>query len=142
MNFGNGNSNTIAVTHIVMAITVDVIQIVSRFEFMLSLTYLPVSAAAKSKVSSLHRQVKVLEANLAKTLMICESLWEILKQELKLTDEDLEKVLHEVDMRDGALDGKNQRKAIECLNCGHMVSARHPACLYCGQVIDTSVFSI
>lgn len=95
-----------------------------------------------SRTSSSKSKIRVLEANLAKTLMICESLWEMLRDEHGLTDEDLRKKLYEVDMRDGTLDGKNQRKAVKCPNCRHMVSARHPACLYCGQVIDDSAFAI
>jgi len=99
------------------------------------------AARAKSKTRSLESQIKVLNANLSKTLMICETLWEILRDRCGLTEEDLHKKLYEVDMRDGVLDGKNQRKAVECPNCRHMVSPRHPACLYCGQIIDTSVFT-
>jgi hypothetical protein len=55
---------------------------------------------------------------------------------------DLHKKLYEIDMRDGVLDGKNQRKAQKCPECQHMVSTRHPACIYCGKVMDDSVFSI
>jgi len=99
-------------------------------------------ARAESKVTTLQRQNKMLEANLAKVLMICEALWEMLKAQHSLTEEHLYKKLYEIDMRDGVLDGKHQRKAVECPNCRHMVSPRHPACLYCGQIIDDSVFAI
>ncbi len=88
------------------------------------------------------RQVRLLEANLAKTMMICEALWEILADEHGWTIEHLHKKLYEVDMRDGVLDGKNQRSIVKCPNCGRTVSGRHPACLYCGQIIDNSVFTI
>jgi len=100
------------------------------------------SARAESKAARIQRQNRVLEANLAKTLLICETLWEFIKEHHNLTDEQLQKKICEVDMRDGTLDGKNQRKAVECPGCGHMVSARHPACLYCGRIIDDSVFTV
>jgi len=100
------------------------------------------AARAESKTTVLQRQAKILEANLAKLLMICEALWELLRDTGGLTDEQLHKKLYEIDMRDGVLDGKNQRKALECPNCRHMVSPRHPACLYCGQIIDDSVFGM
>ena len=67
---------------------------------------------------------------------------EFIRDKHGMTDDDLHKKLYEIDMRDGALDGRNQRKASECPGCGRMVSARHPACLYCGQVMDTSVFTM
>ena len=100
------------------------------------------AAKAKTKAKSVERQLRVLEANLAKSMMINEALWEMIRDRHGLTEKDLHDKLYEVDMRDGILDGKNQRKAVECPNCGHTVSPRHPACIYCGQVIDDSVFSI
>ena len=100
------------------------------------------ASSAKHSANRIEGQLKLMEANLAKTLMICESLWELLSENTNLTLDDLHKKLYEVDMRDGVLDGKNQRQAVECPNCNHMVSPRHPACLYCGQIMDDSVFQI
>ena len=100
------------------------------------------AARAKSKARSVEREVRVLEANLAKTLMISEALWEIVRDQHGLTEKALHDKLYEVDMRDGVLDGKKQRNSVKCPNCDHTVSPRHPACIYCGQVIDDSVFSI
>ena len=100
------------------------------------------AARAKGAAEAASQKVRVLEANLAKTLMICETLWELLRDEHGWSEETLHKKLYEVDMRDGVLDGKNQRKAVECSDCGHTVSSRHPACIYCGRVIDTSVFNL
>lgn len=100
------------------------------------------AARAKSKAGLLKCQVRVLEANLAKSMMINEALWELIRDQHGLTEKDLHDKLYEVDMRDGVLDGKHQRTAVKCPNCDHTVSPRHPACIYCGQVIDDSVFSI
>jgi len=100
------------------------------------------AARAKREAQAASQKVKILEANLAKTLMICETLWELLRDEHGWSEDTLHKKLYEVDMRDGVLNGKNQRKAVECPDCGHTVSSRHPACIYCGRVIDTSVFNL
>ena len=100
------------------------------------------AARAQSKTHVLGRRLKILEASLAKSLMINEALWEMIRDNHGLTEKDLHKKIYEVDMRDGVLDGKNQRKASECPDCGHMVSARHPACIYCGKVMDQSVFTM
>jgi hypothetical protein len=100
------------------------------------------SVEAKSKVRQAKEQLRVLEANLAKVLMINEALWEILRDKLGLTDEDLNGKLYEIDMRDGVLDGKNQRSISECPSCHRKVSPRHPACIYCGQIINDSVFHV
>ena len=103
-------------------------------------------AAASSQSSRANsradRDMKIINANLAKIMLINEALWELIRDKHGLTETDLHEKLYEVDMRDGVLDGKNQRKAAECSGCGRMVSARHPACLYCGNVIDSSVFTL
>ena len=100
------------------------------------------AARAESKASAVERKVKGLEANIAKCLMINEALWEMIRDNHGLTEKDLHEKLYEVDMRDGVLDGKNQRKPTECPGCGHTVSPRHPVCIYCGQVIDQSAFTM
>ena len=100
------------------------------------------AAEAKNKAYSAQKQVRILEANLAKTLLITEALWEIVRDQCGLTIKDLHEKLYEVDMRDGILDGKNQRQRTQCPKCGRTVSPRHPACIYCGEVIDKSVFAI
>jgi hypothetical protein len=100
------------------------------------------AARAENKAKSVERDVKGLRSDLARTLMICEALWELLSENEGLSEADLHKKLYEIDMRDGILDGKNQRKAKKCPECEHMVSTRHPACIYCGKVMDESIFSI
>ena len=100
------------------------------------------SIDAKSAARRAQSQVRMLEANLAKALMINEALWELIRDKLNLTEDDLNNKLYEIDMRDGALDGKNQRPVSDCPNCHRKVSSRHPACLYCGTVIDESVFKM
>ncbi len=100
------------------------------------------AARTGNKVNAFTAQIRRLENNLAKTLMINEALWEIIRDRLNLTEQELHDKLYEVDMRDGTLDGKNQRKAVKCQNCDHMVSARHSVCIYCGQVMDNSVFTV
>ena len=99
------------------------------------------AARANHAAKRTEQQVKLLEANLAKSLMICETLWELLAEKTGLTQDDLINKLNEVDMRDGVLDGKNQRGIAECAACGRKVSGRHAACLYCGEVIDGSIFN-
>ncbi len=100
------------------------------------------AARAESIARNTQQKFKVLEANLAKSLLICESLWELLRDEHGWTDQQLYKKLEEVDLRDGVADGKNQRKAVVCPDCGRTVSPRHAVCLYCGRVIDTSPFTL
>ena len=99
-------------------------------------------AGAKHAAKRAEQHADLLEANLAKSLMISEALWELLAEKTGLTEDDLLEKLHEVDMRDGWLDAKNQRSAADCPACGRKVSGRHAACLYCGEIIEKSVFDL
>ena len=100
------------------------------------------SGPARLGATQVKQQLRWLEANLAKSLMINEALWEIVRDKLHVTEDELNDKLYEIDMRDGELDGKNQRRAAKCPQCNRTVSARHPACLYCGKIIDDSVFRL
>ncbi|MBN1124335.1 MAG: zinc ribbon domain-containing protein [Sedimentisphaerales bacterium] len=100
------------------------------------------ASRAEGKARSVESQLGRLRDSLAKAMMINEALWEMIRDQHGLTEKDLYQKLYEIDMRDGVLDGKNQRKPAPCPNCGRMVSARHTTCLYCGQTMDTSVFTV
>ncbi|MBN1437721.1 MAG: zinc ribbon domain-containing protein [Sedimentisphaerales bacterium] len=101
--------------------------------------------ARRKREEAVHVQshLRMLESNLAKALLINQALWELLRDKAGLTEDDLNNKLYEIDMRDGQLDGKNQRsQPIECPNCGRVVSPRHAACIYCGQIMSDSVFDM
>lgn len=100
------------------------------------------AASAKSKAQSNQVKLKWLEENLSRTLMICEALWEILRDEHGLSDDKIAEKIEEIDMRDGVLDGKNSRGITKCASCGRNVAARHKACIYCGKPVDKSVFAV
>lgn len=99
----------------------------------------------RRREQSMHERMhlKMLESNLAKALMINQALWELLSEKTGLTEDDLNNKLYEIDMRDGKLDGKNQRsEPTKCPNCARPVSPKHAACIYCGQVLSDSVFDM
>lgn len=82
---------------------------------------------------ALEFKIRLLENHLHKAMLINETLWEIMKQKLNLTDDMLRTELSKVDLRDG------QTK--KCPQCHHLNASRHPGCIYCGHVIDDSVFT-
>ncbi len=85
------------------------------------------------RLQSLEFRVRVLEAHLTKAMIINETLWEIMKGKLNLTDDILEDQLSKVDLREST--------SKECPKCHHMIAPHHPFCIYCGQVIDNSIFT-
>ena len=71
--------------------------------------------------------------------LLNQALWELLRARLKLTDEELEKSIREVDVRDGAEDGRMTKTALQCPTCGRVSSSKHWKCLYCGQAFEKPV---
>jgi hypothetical protein len=117
--------------------------IFSPAAYMLSNEAKSQARRAETETGNLRNRVKILENNVAKALLINEALWELIREKLRLTDDELNDKLYAVDMRDGTLDGKNQRShAMKCPQCNRTVSHRHAACLYCGHIMDDSVFSL
>ena len=117
--------------------------IFSPVEYMLSHEAKRQARKAEAETVNLRSRIKILENNVAKALLINEALWELIREKLRLTDDELNEKLYSIDMRDGKLDGKNQRSsAKKCPQCNRMVSHRHAACLYCGHIMDDSVFSL
>ena len=115
---------------------------INSFSMIYKDNYVSSGDQGASGVAVLRRDVRILENNLARAFLINEALWELMQKKLHLTEDDLNKKLYDIDMRDGQLDGKNQPNPSKCPNCNRPVSARHAACIYCGTVIDKSVFSI
>ena len=76
-----------------------------------------------------------LEARVDKLELVCESLWEIIKEEKKFDETDLIERMTQIDLQDGTFDGqKKKTSSIECPKCGRMNSKRHNKCMYCGEI--------
>ncbi len=87
------------------------------------------------------RQVDLLGLDIERLLMITEALWTILKDKHGFVDEDLDRMVAEIDMRDGALDGRVAPSApADCPECGAKLQKRRSTCLFCGTAILKDVF--
>jgi hypothetical protein len=87
------------------------------------------------------KKIRDLEHRVDKLELVCESLWEIIKEEKSLTETDLIERMSQVDLKDGKFDGKKRREnAAECSNCGRMNSKRHKKCMYCEEIFLVGPF--
>lgn len=106
----------------------------------------------------LHRRMKVAEANAVgakevaittgtaiselnnqlETLVLAnQAMWELLSEKAGLTETDLINKMNEVDLRDGKLDGKIEKKVVrECGDCGHKISKQRSVCYWCGAALQ------
>jgi predicted Zn-ribbon and HTH transcriptional regulator len=73
-----------------------------------------------------------LGENFDRLTLICRAMWELMREQTNLTEEDLMKKVKEIDLSDGSLDGKVRTPPQKCSKCGRTVSKRHMRCIYCG----------
>jgi hypothetical protein len=95
----------------------------------------------EERVAQVIRQNRVLKSNLERSLLISQALWEIVRFQSGLSDEDILQKFGEIDLRDGMLDGRKHGSARTCTGCGQHISTRNAACPYCGHVMDTGAFN-
>lgn len=96
---------------------------------------------AQAEAREVGQQTDLLRHDVDRLLMITEALWLFLKQQHGYADEDLVKVVQDIDLRDGKLDGKSARApGSPCPQCGKMNSNRYARCIYCGTPLPVKLF--
>jgi hypothetical protein len=99
------------------------------------------AASAKSAARQAQDAASDLEERLDKLSLICMAMWELIRQKTDLGETDLLAKVQELDLRDGAPDGKLTRRVAKCPHCDRTMSPRHQKCLYCGyEKLVGSVF--
>lgn len=92
------------------------------------------SLMMKTELTDLKEQVERLA-------LLNQSLWELLRDKIGVTDGDLEAKIREVDLRDGIPDGKLSQHPLRCPRCGRVSNSRHKKCLYCNLAFESDIFS-
>ncbi len=99
------------------------------------------ASAAAREARGAQESVQSLRRDVDRLLLITEALWTLLKQQHGFTDDNLTKVVNEIDLEDGVLDGKPAKAPPRpCPTCGKMVAAHHTLCIYCGTVVPETLF--
>jgi len=78
-----------------------------------------------------------LDDRFSRLSLICEAMWQLIKEQTELNEEDLRKRIVELDLQDGQLDGRLNRAASQglpqiCPECGARVSRKYNRCQFCG----------
>ena len=95
-----------------------------------------VDVATKTDTGTLTTRLGQLEGALSRQLLVSQALWEILRERLEITEEELLAKIREVDLRDGSLDGRMSPQVTTCPQCGHKINTKHTRCIYCGTDIQ------
>ena len=82
-----------------------------------------------------------LSKRLDKLCLICESMWSLMQERTGLTERQLLERVTELDLKDGVLDGKYTKPAVDCPQCNAKMSRKFNRCLFCGEeYTDGSAF--
>jgi len=99
------------------------------------------ATSAKRDARSANTEINFLKQEVERLLMITEGLWELIKQNTNLTDEELHNKVIEIDARDGKIDGKvKPSPPKKCSNCNKILARRKPFCMYCGEIVNKDIF--
>jgi hypothetical protein len=97
---------------------------------------------ARRKASDAEHKTEAIKCDIERLLMITEAFWMLLKQHHGYTDTDLAKLIAEIDLRDGRLDGRVQAGPPQpCPYCGHTLTKKRPFCIYCGKPVAPDPFA-
>ena len=87
---------------------------------------------ATRRTMAVSARVDQLEQRLDRLSLVTQALWELVKRDRQLSDDDLARLVREVDLSDGVLDGKTPETVCVCATCEQIMSPDHETCLYCG----------
>jgi len=97
---------------------------------------------AKSAARHASRTAETLEARVERLALVCEAMWTLLRDKAGVTEEELIDRVMTIDLSDGTLDNKAQRKHVrKCHKCKRPVGKRFDRCMYCGAPVARDPFS-
>lgn len=76
-----------------------------------------------------------VERRLAKLELVCQGLYELLREKGGMTDEELRRKVREIDARDGSSDLQMTPAPVKCPRCGGATTAGALSCPQCGATI-------
>jgi len=96
---------------------------------------------AEKKTDGLEGDLRRISRHVDRLTLACQSMWELIRDNTDLTEEDLERKISEVDLRDGKADGKIAMQVLTCIACGQKTNSKRSICVMCGAPVKrTSQF--
>jgi len=99
-------------------------------QFAVSADVIPGSAT--SSATEAKEKARWANDRLDRLVLVSSAVWQLVRDRMGLTEEELADKIQELDLSDGVLDGKMRRELRRCAACGRVLSKRHQTCMYCG----------
>ena len=93
---------------------------------------------ARADARQAQTSVDLMQHDIDRLLMITEALWLFIKQQHGYADEDLVKVITEIDQRDAQ---QGAHVPVTCPACGRSNTGKRARCIYCGKPIPMDPFA-
>jgi len=90
---------------------------------------------AERKSEQAAAELKALQRQVDRMALACQAMWEIIRENSDFKEEDLEKKMAEIDLRDGKTDGTIGSIALTCAACGKKTNSKRPTCIFCGAPV-------
>ena len=97
---------------------------------------------ARRGTRDLEEEVRALEQQVGRLALASLAMAEILRDHLGISGELIEAKIHEIDLRDGKLDGTFHPAPKTCTDCGRISGPICATCLYCGATLPKETLLI
>lgn len=89
-----------------------------------------ISAARSKSIQTLTEHDKLFD-EVHHLKMLIESIWNLLKEKTKLTDEELKEELKQIKFKHAEAAAKSEPGT--CMNCGKAIAQESQKCVFCGE---------
>ena len=88
---------------------------------------------AQAKAERANEELRGMQRQIDHLTLLCQSMWELLREETNLSDQILRAKVADVDTRDGKADGKINPQVFPCPACGANCNTTRQSCTMCGE---------
>jgi hypothetical protein len=94
-----------------------------------------VARDARSTARDAERELATLQRRVDFLTIASQALWEIVRERMGLSDQQILDRIKEIDLRDGKADGKISRSIQPCPQCQRNNQSGQSSCVYCGTAL-------
>lgn len=91
---------------------------------------------ARSVAERQRDEIEGLERQVDHLTLVCQAMWELIRDHTEFEEQELEQKVIEIDLRDQRLDGKIKAQIIQCPSCGRNNNTRRRNCVICGAFLE------
>lgn len=88
---------------------------------------------AEAKAERVNEELHGMQRQIDHLTLLCQSMWELMREHSDLSDQVLRAKIADVDTRDGKADGKINPQVFPCPACGANCNSTRQACTMCGE---------